>query len=68
MATHSNILTWRVPWIEEPGRVRKSMGSSMGSWGPWGPEKSDVTERVTLFIFRKLYIPITYSNPDMKCQ
>ena len=25
MATHSNILTWRIPWIEEPGRVQ-SMG------------------------------------------
>ena len=26
MATHSNMLTWRIPWIEEPG-VLKSMGS-----------------------------------------
>ena len=26
MATHSSILTWRTPWIEEPGRVQ-SMGS-----------------------------------------
>ena len=23
--THSNILTWRIPWIEEPGRLQ-SMG------------------------------------------
>ena len=21
MATHSNILAWRVPWTEEPGRL-----------------------------------------------
>ena len=21
MATHSNILAWRIPWIEEPGRL-----------------------------------------------
>ena len=21
MATHSSILTWRIPWIEEPGRL-----------------------------------------------
>ena len=21
MATHSNILAWRVPWIEEPGGI-----------------------------------------------
>ena len=26
MATHSNILAWRVPWTEEPGRPQ-SMGS-----------------------------------------
>ena len=21
MATHSSVLTWRIPWIEEPGRL-----------------------------------------------
>ena len=26
MATHSSILAWRIPWIEESGRVQ-SMGS-----------------------------------------
>ena len=26
MATHSNILTWEIPWTEEPG-VLQSMGS-----------------------------------------
>ena len=26
MATHSSILTWRVPWTEDPGRLQ-SMGS-----------------------------------------
>ena len=26
MATHSNILAWRIPWTEEPGGLR-SMGS-----------------------------------------
>ena len=26
MATHSNILTWRIPWKEEPSRLQ-SMGS-----------------------------------------
>ena len=25
MATHSSILAWRIPWIEEPGQLR-SMG------------------------------------------
>ena len=26
MATHSGILAWRIPWIEEPGGLQ-SMGS-----------------------------------------
>ena len=26
MATHSSILVWRIPWIEDPGRLQ-SMGS-----------------------------------------
>ena len=26
MGTHSNILAWRIPWTEEPGRL-ESMGS-----------------------------------------
>ena len=26
MATHSSILVWRIPWMEEPGRLQ-SMGS-----------------------------------------
>ena len=29
MATHSNILVWRIPWMEEPGRLQ-SMGHK--SW------------------------------------
>ena len=26
MATHSTILAWKIPWMEEPGRLQ-SMGS-----------------------------------------
>ena len=29
MATHSSTLTWKIPWMEEPGRLQ-SMGSQ--SW------------------------------------
>ena len=35
MATHSNILAWRIPWIEEPGRLQ-SMGVGLS-------EKADST-------------------------
>ena len=34
MATHSNILAWRIPWTEEPGRL----------YSPWGGTESDTTE------------------------
>ena len=30
MATHSSILTWRIPWTEEPGGLQ-----SMGSYRVW---------------------------------
>ena len=33
LATHSSILTWRIPWTEEPG-------------GPWGCQEPDRTERL----------------------
>ena len=26
MATHASVLTWRIPWTEEPGKLQ-SMGS-----------------------------------------
>ena len=33
MATHSSILAWKVPWMEEPGRLQSL-----------GPKESDMTE------------------------
>ena len=35
-APHSSTLAWKIPWMEEPGRL----------CGPWGPEESDMTERL----------------------
>ena len=37
MATHSNILAWKIPWTEEPSRLQ-----SMGG------KESDMTEQLTL--------------------
>ena len=31
MATHSSILAWKIPWTEEPSKLR-SMGSNMTKW------------------------------------
>ena len=33
MATHSSILAWKVPWMEEPGRLQSL-----------GPKESEMTE------------------------
>ena len=37
MASHSSILTWRIPWPEEPAHC-----------SPWGSKEWDVTEQLTL--------------------
>ena len=34
MATHSSILAWRIPWIEEPA-----------GYGSWSHKESDMTEQ-----------------------
>ena len=39
MATHSSILAWRIPWIEE-----------LVSYSPWGRKESDMIERLTLSV------------------
>ena len=36
MATHTSTLAWKIPWMEEPGRLHS----------PWGCEESDTTERL----------------------
>ena len=30
MATHSSILTWRIPWTEEPGRLQSTKSQRVG--------------------------------------
>ena len=35
MTTHSSILAWKIPWMEEPGRLQSQ-----------GSQKSDTTEQV----------------------
>ena len=34
VATHSSILTWKILWTEEPGRLQR----------PWGHKELDTTE------------------------
>ena len=39
MATHSSILTWRIPWTEEPGEL----------YSPWGLKESDTSEQLSSY-------------------
>ena len=36
MATHSSSLAWKIPWMEEPGRL----------YSPWGCKELDTTEQL----------------------
>ena len=38
MATHSSILTWRIPWMEV-------------DYSPWGRKESDMIEQLNTFTF-----------------
>ena len=40
MATHSSILSWEIPWTEEPG-----------GYSPWCHKESDMTEWLTKHTF-----------------
>ena len=51
MVTHSSTLACKIPWAEEPGRLR-----------PWGREESDTTERFH-FHFSLLCIGEGNGNP-----
>ena len=59
MATHSNILPWRIPWKEEPGGLQsiQSMGSQRVRQGH---KESDMTERLTLSLIMTLNYNLFY--------
>ena len=50
MATHSNILAWRIPWTEEAGGLQ-----SMGS------QRVDTTEQLTLSLVN-LYCSLVFAS------
>ena len=49
MATHSRILAWKIPWMEEPGSYR-----------PWGCKKLDRTEQLTLSLSAFFMAQLSY--------
>ena len=48
-ATHSSILAWEIPWIEEPG-----------GYSPWGHKELDMIERRTLLLL--LFLSVQFSH------
>ena len=44
MATHSSILAWRIPWMEEPGPPWLAVGAT--GYKPQGSKESNMTERL----------------------
>ena len=52
MATHSNILAWRMPWTEEPA-----------GYSPWSYKESDMIEQITN---RIISAPIQVAFEDEK--
>ena len=53
-ASHSNILAWRIPWIEEAG-----------SYSPWGCNKSDTIVQLSTAQHRTRWV-IRENNPLAK--
>ena len=53
MATHSSILAWRIPWMEELGWQAgiASLQRRLAGYSPWGHKELDMTERAQLIIF-----------------
>ena len=51
MATHFDILAWRIPWTEEPGELQST-----------GLQKSDMTEQLT----QKHYKLLLYAQCMLK--
>ena len=51
MATHSSIVAWRIPQMEEPGR-QQSMGL----------QESDTTKRLTLSLINLLFLQKEKAN------
>ena len=67
MATHSSTLAWRIPWREEPGRLR-SMGSQRVRHD-WGTSFLHFTEQRTSFpqqVLLKLFQAICCPQPSHK--
>ena len=67
MATHSSILAWKIPWMEEPGRLQSMGWQRVGhNWATslyiYTNYKGCVKQGTTLP--QNIYPPITSENPQ----
>ena len=46
MATHSSILAWRIPWMEDLGGLESHGWRSLVGYSPRGRKESETTERL----------------------
>ena len=46
MATHANIPSWKIQWMEEPGNGWRSLA---GYSSPWGRKELDTTESLHFY-------------------
>ena len=63
MATHSSILTWRIPWTEEPGRLQFIGSHRVGhNW-------SDLAHMHTLLMYycSFLFMSVQFSSVAQSC-
>ena len=51
MTTHSSILAWRIPWTEEPGKLR-----------PRGYKESDTTEQLNTHVMNQQHLWLRILN------
>ena len=65
MVTHSSILAWRIPWIEEPGGLQ-SMGSQIvrHNWRDWARMQSqkDAEELRCTFLKQRVNAAHLYAD------
>ena len=52
MATHSSILAWEIPWIEEPwwATVHTISKRSLVGYSPWSHKELDTAEYVLMVV------------------
>ena len=66
MATHSSILAWRIPWMEEPGRLQSMVSQTVGhDWvtSLFFPAKQINESSSFVFVFQSLSCVWLFATP-----